>query len=90
MIASTPSTGAVVKTSLVERLRDGNHDADRVSVAHSVASLLEPVDTVAAKPVAGACELPELNKEPRGELAQIGSTVATEAEASTDRLEART
>ncbi|KAH6945472.1 hypothetical protein HPB50_008711 [Hyalomma asiaticum] len=90
MIASTLSAGAVVETILVERLRGGNCDADRVSVAHSVASLLEPVDTVAAKPVAGACELPELNEEPRSELAQIGHSVAAAVEASADGLEART
>ncbi|KAH6923127.1 hypothetical protein HPB50_022985 [Hyalomma asiaticum] len=90
MIASSPSAGAVVKTSLAERLRGGDCDADRVSGAHSVASSLEPVDTVVATPVAVAWELPDSNREPRGELAQIGSSVATEAEASTDRLEART
>ncbi|KAH6930855.1 hypothetical protein HPB50_020059 [Hyalomma asiaticum] len=90
MIASSPSAGAVVETSVVERLRGGNCDADRVSGAHSVASSLEPVDTVVATPVAVVWELPDPNKEPRGELAQIGSSVATEAEASTDRLEART
>ncbi|KAH6925847.1 hypothetical protein HPB50_011131 [Hyalomma asiaticum] len=90
IIASSPSAGAVVETILVERLRGGNCDADRVSVAHSVASPLEPVDTVAAKPVAGACELPELNEEPRSELAQIGHSVAAAVEASADRLEART
>ncbi|KAH6946111.1 hypothetical protein HPB50_011719 [Hyalomma asiaticum] len=90
MIASSPSAGAVVESSLVQRLRGGNCDADRVSVAHSVASSLEPVDTVVATPVAAACELPELNEEPRSELAQIGHSVATGAEASTDRLEART
>ncbi|KAH6921363.1 hypothetical protein HPB50_027649 [Hyalomma asiaticum] len=90
MIASSPSAGAVVKTSLVQRLRGGNCNADRVSGAHSVASSLEPVDTVVATPVAVAWGLPHPNKGPRGELAQIGSSVATEAEASTDRLEART
>ncbi|KAH6945109.1 hypothetical protein HPB50_007254 [Hyalomma asiaticum] len=90
MIASSRSAGAVVKTSLVERLRGGDCDADRVSGAHSVASSLEPVDTVVATPVAVAWELPDSNREPRGELTQIGSSVATEAEASTDRLEART
>ncbi|KAH6923461.1 hypothetical protein HPB50_001282 [Hyalomma asiaticum] len=90
MIASSPSAGAVVKTSLAERLRGGDCDADRVSGAHSVASSLEPVDTVVATPVAVAWELPDSNRVPRGELAQIGSSVATEAEASTDRLEART
>ncbi|KAH6924378.1 hypothetical protein HPB50_016377 [Hyalomma asiaticum] len=50
----------------------------------------EPVDTVVATPVAVAWELPDSNKEPRGELAQIGSSVATEVEASADMLEART
>ncbi|KAH6924111.1 hypothetical protein HPB50_012014 [Hyalomma asiaticum] len=90
VIASSPSAGEVVETSLVERLRRGNYDAHRVSGAHSVASLLEPVDTAVATPVAVAWELPDSNKVPRGELAQIGSSVATEAEASTDRLEART
>ncbi|KAH6936123.1 hypothetical protein HPB50_013499 [Hyalomma asiaticum] len=53
VIASPPSVGAV-KTSLVERLRGGNCDADRVPGAYSVASLLEPVDTVGATPVAVA------------------------------------
>ncbi|KAH6933101.1 hypothetical protein HPB50_012097 [Hyalomma asiaticum] len=90
VIASSPSAGEVVETSLVERPRGGNYDAHRVSGAHSVASLLEPVDTAVATPVAVAWELPDSNKVPRGELAQIGSSVATEAEASTDRLEART
>ncbi|KAH6919878.1 hypothetical protein HPB50_029135 [Hyalomma asiaticum] len=90
MIASSPSAGAVVESSLVQRLRGGNCDADRVSVAHSVASSLEPVDTVVATPVAAACELPELNEEPRSELAQIGHSVAAAVEASADGLEART
>ncbi|KAH6921194.1 hypothetical protein HPB50_027821 [Hyalomma asiaticum] len=90
MIASSPSAGAVVESSLVERLRGGNCNPDRVSGAHSVASSLEPVDTVVATPVAVAWELPDSNKGPRGELAQIGSSVAREAEGSTDRLEART
>ncbi|KAH6948600.1 hypothetical protein HPB50_025221 [Hyalomma asiaticum] len=90
MIASSPSAGAVVESSLVERLRGGNCNADRVSGAHSVASSLEPVDTVVATPVAVAWELPDSNKEPRGELAHIGSSVATGAEAGTDSLEART
>ncbi|KAH6921699.1 hypothetical protein HPB50_004117 [Hyalomma asiaticum] len=90
MIASSPSAGAVVESSLVQRLRGGNCDADRVSVAHSVASSLEPVDTVVATPVAAACELPELNEGLRSKLAQIGHSVAAAVEASADRLETRT
>ncbi|KAH6924385.1 hypothetical protein HPB50_016526 [Hyalomma asiaticum] len=90
MIASSVSAGAAVETSLVQRPRGGNCNADRVSGAHLVASSLEPVDTVVATPVAVAWELPDSNKEPRGELAQIGSSVATEVEASADMLEAGT
>ncbi|KAH6942801.1 hypothetical protein HPB50_010743 [Hyalomma asiaticum] len=90
MIASSPSAGAVVKTSLVERLRGGDCGADRVPGTHSVVSWLKPVDTADAAPVAVACELPELNEEPRSELAQIGHSVAAAVEASADGLEART
>ncbi|KAH6920004.1 hypothetical protein HPB50_029008 [Hyalomma asiaticum] len=90
MIASSPSAGAVVESSLVQRLRGGNCDADRVSEAHSVASSLEPVDTVVATPVAAACELPESNEGLRSKLAQIGHSVAAAVEASADRLETRT
>ncbi|KAH6946101.1 hypothetical protein HPB50_011629 [Hyalomma asiaticum] len=75
MIASSPSAGAVVKTSLVERLRGGDCGADRVPGTHSVVSSLKPVDTADAAPVAVACELPESNEEPRSELAQIGHSV---------------
>ncbi|KAH6932615.1 hypothetical protein HPB50_008062 [Hyalomma asiaticum] len=90
MIASSVSAGAAVETSLVQRPRGGNCNADRVSGAHSVASSLEPVDTVVATPVAVAWELPDSNKEPRDELAQIGHSVAAAVEASADGLEART
>ncbi|KAH6921385.1 hypothetical protein HPB50_027627 [Hyalomma asiaticum] len=90
MIASSPSAGAVVETSLVERLRGGNCDADRVSGAYSAASLLEPVDTVGATPVAVASELPDSIGETRRELAQIEHSAATAVEASADTFEART
>ncbi|KAH6935293.1 hypothetical protein HPB50_005028 [Hyalomma asiaticum] len=90
MIASSPSAGAVVQTSLVERPRGGNCDADRVSGAHSVASSLEPVDTAVATPVAVAWELPDPNKVPRGELAQIGSSAAKAGEAGADTFDAGT
>ncbi|KAH6921995.1 hypothetical protein HPB50_007293 [Hyalomma asiaticum] len=89
-IASSPSAGAAVETSLVERPRGGNCEADRVSGAHSVASWLKPVDTAEAAPVAVACELPESKEEPRSELAQIGHSVAEAGEASADRFEAGT
>ncbi|KAH6921185.1 hypothetical protein HPB50_027833 [Hyalomma asiaticum] len=90
MIASSPSAGAAVETSLVERPRGGNCEADRVSGAHSMASWLKPVDTAEAAPVAVACELPESKEEPRSELAQIGHSVAEAGEASADRFEAGT
>ncbi|KAH6925777.1 hypothetical protein HPB50_009863 [Hyalomma asiaticum] len=90
IIASSPSAGAVVESSLVQRLRGGNCNADRVSGAHSVAPSLEPVDTADAAPVAVACELPESNEEPRSELAQIGHSVAEAGETSADRFEAGT
>ncbi|KAH6939674.1 hypothetical protein HPB50_020427 [Hyalomma asiaticum] len=90
MIASSPSAGAVVKTSLVERLRGGDCGADRVPGTHSVVSSLKPVDTADAAPVAVACELPESNEEPRSELAQIGHSVAEAGETSADRFEAGT
>ncbi|KAH6936325.1 hypothetical protein HPB50_016136 [Hyalomma asiaticum] len=89
MIASSPGAGAV-ETSLVQRPRGGNCNADRVSGAHSVASSLEPVDTVVATPVAVAWELPDSNKEPRGELAQIGSSAAKAGEAGADTFDAGT
>ncbi|KAH6948856.1 hypothetical protein HPB50_026607 [Hyalomma asiaticum] len=90
MIASSPSAGAVVKSSLVQRLRGGNCDADRMSVANSVASSLEPVDTVVATPVAVACELPELNEEPRSELVQTGHSASKAAEAGADTFDSGT
>ncbi|KAH6939959.1 hypothetical protein HPB50_022989 [Hyalomma asiaticum] len=76
--------------ALVERLRGGDCGADLVPGAHSVVSCLEPVDTADAAPVAGACELPESNEEPRSELAQIGHSVAEAGETSADRFEAGT
>ncbi|KAH6940355.1 hypothetical protein HPB50_026975 [Hyalomma asiaticum] len=90
MIASSPSAGAVVKTSLVERLRGGDCGADRVPGAHSVVSWLKLVDTVVATPVAVAWELPDSNKSPRGELAQIGSSAAKAVEAGADTFDAGT
>ncbi|KAH6925485.1 hypothetical protein HPB50_006047 [Hyalomma asiaticum] len=90
MIASSPSAGAVVETSLVERLRGGDCEADCVSGAYSVASLLEPVDTVGATPVAVASELPDSIGKTRRELAQIGHSAATAVEASADTFEAGT
>ncbi|KAH6923381.1 hypothetical protein HPB50_000778 [Hyalomma asiaticum] len=89
MIASSPSAGAV-ETSLVERPRGGNCEADRVSGAYSVASLLEPVDTVGATPVAVAGELPDSIGKTRRELAQVGRSAATAVEASADTFEAGT
>ncbi|KAH6927029.1 hypothetical protein HPB50_025344 [Hyalomma asiaticum] len=90
MIASSPSSGAVVKTSLVERLRGGDCGAGRVPGTHSVVSSLKPVDTADAAPAAVACELPESNEEPQSELAQIGHSVAEAGETSADRFEAGT
>ncbi|KAH6932960.1 hypothetical protein HPB50_011099 [Hyalomma asiaticum] len=90
MIASSPSAEAAVETSLAERPRGGNCEADRVSGAYSVASLLEPVDTVGATPVAVASELPDSIGETRRELAQIGHSAATAVEASADTFEAGT
>ncbi|KAH6934831.1 hypothetical protein HPB50_001267 [Hyalomma asiaticum] len=89
IIASSPSAGAV-ETSLVERPRGGNCEADRVSGAYSVASLLEPVDTVGATPLAVAGELPDSIGKTRRELAQIGHSAATAVEASADTFEAGT
>ncbi|KAH6935087.1 hypothetical protein HPB50_003403 [Hyalomma asiaticum] len=90
MIASSVSAGAVVESSLVERLRGGDCGADRVPGTHSVVSSLKPVDTADAAPVAVACELPESNEEPRSELAQIGHSVAEAGETSADSFEAGT
>ncbi|KAH6921388.1 hypothetical protein HPB50_027623 [Hyalomma asiaticum] len=90
MIAPSPSAGAVVKTSLVERLRGGDCGADRVPGTHSVVSWLKPVDTADAAPVAGACELPESNEEPRSELVQIGHSASKAAEAGADTFDAGT
>ncbi|KAH6919957.1 hypothetical protein HPB50_029055 [Hyalomma asiaticum] len=90
MIASSPSAGAVVESSLAERLRGGDCDADRVSGAYSVASLLEPVDTVGATPVAVASELPDSIGETRRELAQIGRSAAKAVEAGADTFDAGT
>ncbi|KAH6926130.1 hypothetical protein HPB50_015081 [Hyalomma asiaticum] len=90
MIASSPSAGAVVESSLVQPLRGGNCDADRVSVTYSVASLLEPVDTVGATPVAVASELPDSIGETRRELAQIGRSAAKAVEAGADTFDAGT
>ncbi|KAH6928314.1 hypothetical protein HPB50_014131 [Hyalomma asiaticum] len=89
MIASSPSAGAV-ETSLAERPRGGNCEADRVSGAYSVASLLEPVDTVGATPVAVASELPDSIGETRRELAQIGRSAAKAVEAGADTFDAGT
>ncbi|KAH6928327.1 hypothetical protein HPB50_014279 [Hyalomma asiaticum] len=90
MIASSVSAGAVVESSLVERLRGGNCNADRVPGTHSVVSWLRPVDTADAAPVAVACELPESNEEPRSELSQIGSSAAKAVEAGADTFDAGT
>ncbi|KAH6924377.1 hypothetical protein HPB50_016376 [Hyalomma asiaticum] len=90
MIASSPSAGAVVKTSVVERLCGGDCGADRVPGTHSVVSWLKPVDTADAAPVAGACELPESNEEPRNELAHIGHTASKTVEAGADTFDAGT
>ncbi|KAH6947500.1 hypothetical protein HPB50_019576 [Hyalomma asiaticum] len=90
MIASSLSAGAVVKTSLVERLRGGDCGADRVPGTHSVVSWLNPVDTADAAPVAGACELPESNEEPRSELAQIGHSASKAGEAGANTFDAGT
>ncbi|KAH6929205.1 hypothetical protein HPB50_024161 [Hyalomma asiaticum] len=89
MIASSPSAGAI-ETSLAERPRGGNCEADRVSGAYSVASLLEPVDTVGATPVAVASELPDSIGETRRELAQIGRSAAKAVEAGADTFDAGT
>ncbi|KAH6924535.1 hypothetical protein HPB50_019328 [Hyalomma asiaticum] len=89
MIASSPSAGTV-ETSLAERPRGGNCEADRVSGAYSVASLLEPVDTVGATPVAVASELPDSIGETRRELAQIGRSAAKAVEAGADTFDAGT
>ncbi|KAH6928049.1 hypothetical protein HPB50_010891 [Hyalomma asiaticum] len=89
MIASSPSAGAV-EASLAERPRGGNCEADRVSGAYSVASLLEPVDTVGATPVAVASELPDSIGETRRELAQIGRSAAKAVEAGADTFDAGT
>ncbi|KAH6930119.1 hypothetical protein HPB50_009819 [Hyalomma asiaticum] len=89
MIASSPGAGAV-ETSLAERPRGGNCEADRVSGAYSVASLLEPVDTVGATPVAVAGELPDSIGERRRELPQIGRSAAKAVEAGADTFDTGT
>ncbi|KAH6926050.1 hypothetical protein HPB50_013486 [Hyalomma asiaticum] len=84
------SFAGAVEASLAERPRGGNCEADRVSGAYSVASLLEPVDTVGATPVAVASELPDSIGETRRELAQIGRSAAKAVEAGADTFDAGT